>query len=312
MSEHDDLDLGPPRETEGQDNRDPLPDDPRPKGAAGPQTSKELSCLPAIIPPTLQAERTDEPRAGRSGWFSRSSIALAAAIAFAAFGAGALVINDHRREAALLAEHAHETESLARTVDALTARLSAIDSAKAHDELIELRRSVGEIRSSSASSQELSAALAQLSQRVERLDREESAGVDKLGDRFGHEAGAQVAELSARIENLEKKVVAAAAPAPPPSPPSQPKQPALSPKFGANVSMETTGSIERPRPLLRRYVVLGVRDDVALIEGRDGQYAVRPGDVLPGAGRVERIEREGGSWVVLTDQGLIGAAEPPY
>jgi hypothetical protein len=312
MSEHDDLDLGRPGETEGQDNRDPLPDDPRPKGAAGPQTSKELSCLPAIIPPTLQAERTDEPRAGRSGWFSRSSIALAAAIAFAAFGAGALVINDHRREAALLAEHAHETESLARTVDALTARLSAIDSAKAHDELIELRRSVGEIRSSSASSQELSAALAQLAQRVERLDREESARVDKLGDRFGHEAGAQVAELSARIENLEKKVVAAAAPPPPPSPPSQPKQPALSPKFGANVSMETTGSIERPRPLLRRYVVLGVRDDVALIEGRDGQYAVRPGDVLPGAGRIERIEREGGSWVVLTDQGLIGAAEPPY
>ncbi|MBV8104973.1 MAG: hypothetical protein JO223_10190 [Hyphomicrobiales bacterium] len=242
-------------------------------------------------------------------------MALAAAIAFAAFGAGAgaLVINDHRREAALIAQHAHQTESLARTVDALAARLSAIDSAKAHDELIELRRSVGEIRSSSASSQELSAALAQLSQRVETLDREESARVDKLGERFGHEAGAQVAELSARIEKLEKKVVAAAPPPPPPpqSPPVQPKQPALPPKFGANVSMETTGSIERPRPLLRRYVVLGARDDVALLEGRDGEYAVRPGDVLPGAGRVERIEREAGSWVVLTDQGRIGAAEPP-
>ena len=95
-----------------------------------------------------------------------------------------LVINDHRREAALLAEHAHETESLARTVDALTARLSAIDSAKAHDELIELRRSIGEIRSSSASSQELSAALAQLSQRVERLDREESARVRQTRGSF--------------------------------------------------------------------------------------------------------------------------------
>jgi hypothetical protein len=177
MSEHDDLDLGRPGETEKQDNRDPLPDDPRPKDAAGPQTSKELSCLPAIILPTLQAERTDELRAARPDRFSRSSIALAAAIAFAAFGAGAgaLVITDHRRDAALLAEHAHETESLARTVDALAARLSAIDSAKAHDELIELRRSVGEIRSSSASSQELGAALGQLSQRVERLDREESA-----------------------------------------------------------------------------------------------------------------------------------------
>src|SRR5271166_306449 len=289
MSEYDDLDLGRPGETEEQDN---------------------------AIPPTLKAERTDEPRAQRPGWFSRSGMALAAAAAFAAFGAGvgALVVNDHRREAALIAQHAHQTESLARTVDALAARLSAIDSAKAHDELIELRRSVGEIRSNSASSQELSAALAQLSQRVERLDHEESARVDKLGERFGHEAGAQVAELSARIEKLEKKVIAAAPPppSPPPSPPVQPKQPALPPKFGANVSMETTGSIERPRPLLRRYVVLGARDDIALIEGRDGEYAVRPGDVLPGAGRVERIEREGGNWVVLTDQGLIGAAESPY
>src|SRR5271165_592413 len=316
MSEYDDLDLGRPGETEEQDNANAPPDDPQLRGAAKPQASKERSFLPAIIPPTLKAERTDEPRAQRPGWFSRSGMALAAAAAFAAFGAGvgALVVNDHRREAALIAQHAHQTESLARTVDALAARLSAIDSAKAHDELIELRRSVGEIRSSSASSQELSAALAQLSQRVERFDREESTRVDKLDERFGHEAGAQVAELSARIEKLEKKVVAAASPppSPPPSPPVQPKQPALPPKFGANVSMETTGSIERPRPLLRRYVVLGARDDIALVEGRDGEYAVRPGDVLPGAGRVERIEREGGNWVVLTDQGLIGAAESPY
>jgi outer membrane murein-binding lipoprotein Lpp len=316
MSECDDLHLGQSGETEGQDNTDPPPDDPQPRGAAGPQRLKELSCLPAIIPPPQNAERTDERRARRSGWFSRSGTALAAAVAFAAFGAGAgaLVINDHRREAALIAEHAHQTQSLARTVDALAARLSAIDSAKAHDELIELRRSVGEIRSSSASSQELSAALAQLSQRVERLDREDSARVDKLGERFGRDAGAQVAELSARIEKLEKKVVAAAPPppSPPQSPPVQSKLPALPPKFGANVSMETTGSIERPRPLLRRYVVLGARDDVALIGGREGEYEVRPGDVLPGAGRVERIEREGGGWVVLTDQGLIGAADPPY
>ncbi|MGA8712635.1 MAG: hypothetical protein WB647_06400 [Roseiarcus sp.] len=317
MNEHDDPDVGQPSETATNPDDDPPPDDPRPEDAAEPKTSKELARLPAIIPPVLRADRADESRARRSGGFARSRIAAVAAIAiaFAAFGAGAgaLVINDHRHEASLLAEHAHQTEVLARTVDALAARLSAIDNAKAHDELIELRRSVGEIRSSSASSQELGSALAQLSQRVERLDRDETAKVDKLGERFGHEAGAQVAELSARIEKLEKKaVVAAASPPPPPPSPPPPKQPAPPPKFGGNVSMETTGSIERPRPLLRRYVVLGARDDVALIEGRDGQYEVRPGDVLPGAGRVERIERAGGSWVVLTDQGLIGAAEPPY
>jgi hypothetical protein len=222
-------------------------------------------------------------------------------------------MNDHRSQAGLLAEHARETEALARTVDSLTARLDAIDNAKAHDELVELRRSVGEIRSGSASSQELGSALAQLSQRVETLDREASAKVEKLGERFDHEATTQAAELSARIEKLEKRVVAAApSPAPSPGAPAQPKQPAVAPRFGANVSMETTGSIERPRPLLRRYVVLGVRDDVALIEGRDGERAVRLGDVLPGAGRVERIEPAGEGWVVVTDQGLIGAAEPPY
>jgi hypothetical protein len=313
MNEHDDPHVGQPGQMATNHNDDLRPDDARPEDAAAPQTSKELARLPAIIPPMLPADRADESRARRSDGFARWRIAVVAAIAIAAFGAGALVINDHRHEAILLVEHAHQTEALARTVDALAARLSAIDNAKAHDELIELRRSVGEIRSSSASSQELGSALAQLSQRVERLDREESAKVDKLGERFGHEAGAEVAELSARIEKLEKKAVVAAA-SPPSSPPSPPpaKQPASPLKFAGNVSMETTGSIERPRPLLRRYVVLGARDDVALIEGRDGQYAVRPGDVLPGAGRVERIERAGGSWVVLTDQGLIGAAEPPY
>ncbi len=86
-------------------------------------------------------------------------------------------------------------------MDALTARLNALDSAKSHDELVELRRSIGEIRSSSASSFELGSALAQLSQRVEKLDREENAKVDKLGERFDHEARDQAAELSARIEN---------------------------------------------------------------------------------------------------------------
>lgn len=307
MYEQDNSDVG--------DNGDPPPHDPRSNNSAEPQTSKALVRLPAIAPPMLRAERAEQPRAQRLNSFGRSRIAFAAAFAFAAFaaGAGALVISDHHREGTLLAEHAHQTDALARTVDALAARLNAIDNAKSHDELIELRRSVGEIRSSSASSQELSSALAQLSQRIERLDREESAKVDKLGERFGHEAGSQVADLSARIEKLEKKAVVAAA-SPPPTPASQPapaKQPATPPKFGSNVSMETTGSIERPRPLLRRYVVLGARDDVALIGGRDGEYAVRPGDVLPGAGRVERIERAGGSWVVLTDQGMIGAADPP-
>ena len=314
MSEHDEQNIGRPEEGAGQELCGLPSSGAQPEDESGATPTKQTSNLPAIVVPMLRAEPDDAPRAARSKRFTLSRLALAGAIALAAFGAGAgvLLMSDHRSQAGLLAEHARETEALARTVDALSARLDAIDNAKAHDELVELRRSVGEIRSGAASSQELGSALAQLSQRVEKLDREASAKVEKLGERFDHDANTQAAELSARIEKLERKVVAAAAPSPtpPPGAPAQPKQPAVAPKFGANVSMETTGSIERPRPLLRRYVVLGVRDDVALIEGRDGERAVRPGDVLPGAGRVERIEPAGESWVVVTDQGLIGAAEP--
>jgi hypothetical protein len=314
MSEHD-SDLGNPQAAD--EDRDGLrPQDARPKGDAEPTAPKELSGLPAIILPTLRAERIDAPRIQRPSRSNRYRFAAPAAIALLGVGAGAgagvYVANDHRHEAGLLAAHEHQTEALARTVDALNARLGTIESAKSHDELVELRRSVGEIKSVAASSHELSAALTQLSQRVERLDREASAKVDKLGERFDRDTSAQAAELTSRIEKLEKKTVAAVAPAPLPAATISPqtKQPASPPKFGPNVSMETTGSIERPRPLLRRYVVLGARDDVALVEGRDGERAVRPGDFLPGAGRVERIERSGEGWVVLTDQGLIAAAEP--
>jgi len=76
---------------------------------------------------------------------------------------------------------------------------------------------------------------------------------------------------------------------------------------------KTTGSIERPRPLLRGYIVLDARNDVALIGGRFGEQEVRRGDFLPGAGRVERIELRSGMWTVLTSEGLIASADfPPY
>ena len=272
--------------------------------------------VPLLIAATFRAEPIDEPMAGRPTPTGRSRFAWAAAIAAAGVLAGGAVwaLNDHRSQAGPIAEQANETMALAKTIDALNARLNVIENAKSHDELVELRRSVGEIRSNVASSRDLSGALAQLTQRVEKLDRDESAKADKLNERVDREASAQAAELAARIDKLEKKVVASAAPVPAPAnPPSPPQKPSLSPpKFGANVSMETTGSIERPRPVLRGYIVLGARDDVALVEGRYGERAVRRGDFLPGAGRVEGITRAGGSWVVLTEQGQILAADEPY
>ena len=234
-----------------------------------------------------RAEPVNDPQTPRPGRHFLSMLLLVAGIAAAGIFAGgsAWMLTEHSRQAGLLSERAHQTQALTRMIDDLSARLSAVESAKSHDELLELQRSIGEIRSSIASSRELGSALAQLSQRVEKMDREESAKVDKLGEHIDQTESAEVTQFAARIAELEKKTVVAAATAANPASTPQKQSPAP-PKLGPNVSMETTGSIDRPRPVLRGYIVLGARDDVALVGGRYGERAVRLGDFLPGAGRV--------------------------
>jgi hypothetical protein len=278
-------------------------------GDPSPRTpSRQL--VPVVVPP--RAKFAPEPQTPPSSdrlSSPRFALAAAAAIAVVVGVAGALVWED-RQQSGVLAEHARETESLAQTIKSLKVRLDAIDAARSHDELSDLRRSVGDMKSTVVSSREFNSALAQLAQRVDKLDNEESAKVDKLSERVDHEGSTLTAELSTRLDRLEKKVVA---PISAPPQPGQTAQPPVQPKVIGNVSMETTGSIERPRPLLRGYIVLDARSDVALIGGRFGEQEVRRGDFLPGAGRVERIEFRGGRWTVLTSEGLIAAADfPPY
>ena len=272
-----------------------------------PKPSREL-VLVAAHPQANSAPRPQPPPSNRL-FSSRFALAAAAAIAVVVAVAGALVW-EHRQQAAILAERARETESLAQSISSLKVRLDAIDAAKSRDDLADLRRSVGDMKSTVASAREFNSALAQLSGRVDKLDNEESAKVDKLSQRVDHDTSTLTAELSTRVDKLEKKIVA---PISAPAQVEQPGQPPVQPKFSANVSMEATGSIERPRPLLRGYIVLDARSDVALVGGRFGEQEVRRGDFLPGAGRVERIELKGGRWTVLTSEGLIASADfPPY
>ena len=260
-----------------------------------------------------RAESTPGSQAPTSGglFSSRFALAAAAAVAIVVAVAGALIWED-RQQAGVLADRARETETLAQTVKSLKVRLDAIDAAKSHEDVADLRRSIGDMKSSVVSAREFNTALAQLSQRVDKLDNEASARVDKLNERVDHEATALTAELSSRVDKLEKRIVPPL-PIPPQTAPA-PEAPARAPpRSGANVSIEPTGSIERPRPLLRGYIVLDARGDVALIGGRFGEQEVRRGDFVPGAGRVERIELRGGRWTVLTSEGLIASADvPPY
>ncbi len=319
MNENENSNVG---HSSGEVSASGLPDAPRQQaGAEGMEdhapaaplaASRELILVPMRGPQDgPRIGEADGPRVVPSGGFfsSRFALAAAAALGVVVAVAGALVW-EHHQQADILAARANETTSLAQAVETLKARLDAIDAAKSRDDLADLRRSLGEMKSTVVSARDFNGAVAQLAQRVDKLDHEEGAKVDKLSERVDHEASAVTVELTSRVDKLEKKIFA---PVPPPVQTVSIKQPPVPPTFSADVSMEPTGSIERPRPLLRGYVVLAARDDVALVGGRYGEREVRQGDFLPGAGRVERIERKGRNWVIQTSEGVIAAGEyPPY
>jgi hypothetical protein len=75
----------------------------------------------------------------------------------------------------------------------------------------------------------------------------------------------------------------------PPQQASLPKPPALEPVIGA----------------YRAFVLRDVEGGRAIVEGAHGLEEVVPGDILPGGARVEKIERRGAQWLVLTDRGAI-------
>jgi hypothetical protein len=175
-------------------------------------------------------------------------------------------------------------ESSARLAD-LAARVDKLEKKAALPAVV----AVAPTPPKSAPAPDVSAAIAQLTGRV-----------DKLADRIEHDASARFADLSARMDKLEKNAapatLASAAPAKP----------------DATVSNETTGSIDKPHAPLRGYAVVGVGDGFAVIEGREGSMQVAPGDMIPGLGRVLRVERRGREWDVVTSAGVIGGGAGPY
>ncbi len=64
--------------------------------------------------------------------------------------------------------------------------------------------------------------------------------------------------------------------------------------------------------MLRGYTVDDVQGGMAVVDSRFGPQQVAPGDFIPGAGRVLRIERRGGGWFVLTSRGVIASGPAPY
>lgn len=90
--------------------------------------------------------------------------------------------------------------------------------------------------------------------------------------------------------------------------PAQPRKIAgFDPWKNTSVSREITGSVRSPQdqPVARDWTLWRVRNGRALVEARGAYYLVVPGSTLPRLGRVQRITRRDGRWIVQTPNGLI-------
>ena len=204
-----------------------------------------------------------------------------------------------------------------------------------------------------------SATLTQLTDRLDQIEHEYGARLDKLSERVDQDSSSRFADIAARLDKLEKKVALAAAPpasesadvvarldklekkvavaaAPSseiaglttrlnklekravvagassanPLPPAAPKQSSLMARVDPSAPNESARS-DNPAPLLRDYSVEDARDGIAVVDSRSGPQEVAPGDFIPGAGRVLRIEKRGDDWFVLTSRGVIGSGPAP-
>jgi hypothetical protein len=194
---------------------------------------------------------------------------------------------------------ASEIRNLRASLEALRTTLvreraagTAPDESRA--EIRALSASIDSLKSSLAGTKsEQSATLAQLSAKLEKLQREEKAPQ-------------VVAEHKPERQQLDTTTTASI-PTPPakavPTPPAKPTT-------LASVEPEAAAANADKPQVISGWIVRDVYQGVALIEGRRGQMEVVPGVSIPGAGTVKSIERHNGSWTVTTTKGQFASAAP--
>jgi len=168
----------------------------------------------------------------------------------------------------------HPEMALEQKLDAISNRLEALEASRAHDEIVGVRKSLAEVK----------------------FDvRDAGARIDELAGRV-NPATSKIGELAARLDKLEGKTTNAAV---------VPAKPSPSLKPTAGVSNEATGSIGKASVRLRGFWIQEIHNGYVRIDSPEGEFEAAPGDVLPGAGRVLRIEHLGRDWVVVTTEGRI-------
>jgi hypothetical protein len=111
-------------------------------------------------------------------------------------------------------------------------------------------------------------------------------------------------KLGERVDRIERRLAD-------PVVTSSIARPETKPELKADAKPEPKAVAEPPKPMaetpkpVQGYVLRDVYRGVALIETRRGMIEVATGDSIPGAGRVQSIERHAGKWRVVTTNGFI-------
>ena len=155
--------------------------------------------------------------------------------------------------------------------------------------------------------------------RMERADQENAAKLAQVSERLvqaeraGGESRAQLTPILDKLERIERQTTAQAPTVPQPTATGSLPDPKASAKV-EKPQDRLAEHAETPEKPAREAVVAGwflrgVHRGTALLESRRGLVEVKPGATIPGAGRVEAIEKRGREWVVVTSKGLITAEQ---
>ena len=118
-----------------------------------------------------------------------------------------------------------QAHALAERLDAMSTRLESLEANRSRDELASLRKVLAEIKAGAASTRDVGGAVGQLAARVDKLEKEQGARLDKLGDRIDHDAAARLADVAGEARQAEgQDAVASVAAAAPPAKPRRPRR----------------------------------------------------------------------------------------
>lgn len=192
---------------------------------------------------------------------------------------------------------AEDIRALKANVEVLRASLAQNQAAKEASALDALRTQLDAVKTGT------SAGIAELSSKVEHMQREPSAKLAQVIERLDRIERQTAAPTAAPLAASSSGTVAAAA-KPTAGKPTQIAAVQAKPAELANG--------EKDPQLITDWVVRDVYDGIALVENARGAIEVMPGETIPGAGTVKSIEKRGDGWIVITSRGLVDAARDNF